>query len=277
MRCRIAWRFGRQCTGTRGGAAGLDILAADDGVGEDGFVGVFELRPGGQASGEAGDADGAALELGGDVKGGAVAFDGRVEAEDDFRDGGRAGFGLLDAGEEGVDGELGGANAFEWAEAAHEDVVEASEHASLLECDDVFGLFDDEDGGAFAGGVFADVAAAAVGEVPAGGAVADGFLDLADGVGEGEDVFGGALEDVEGEAFGGAAADAGEFDELSDEAFDGAGVGGDSAEVGAGLGAGIGHARAYAGVADGGWAGRTGFSRGGGDLGGKRENSGLRV
>lgn len=277
MRCRIAWRFGRQCTGRRGGDAGLDILAADDGVGEDGFVGVFELGAGGEAAGEAGDADGAAFELGGDVEGGAVAFDGGVEPEDDFGNGGRAGFGLLDAGEEGVDGEFGGADAFEGAEAAHEDVVEAAEHAGLFECDDVFGLFDDEDGGAFASGVFADIAAAAVGEVPAGGAVADGFLDLADGVGEWEDVVGGALEDVEGEAFGGAAADAGEFGELGDEAFDGAWVGGDSAEVGGGLGAGVAHARAYAWAGDGGWGGGTGFLLGEGDLGAKRENCGLRV
>src|SRR5205823_4043976 len=102
----------------------LHPRAAGDGVGEDRFVAVFDLRPGGQAAGEAGD-----LDVGGDegnflldVECGAVAFHGGVGGEDELADlrGRTIGSGL-EAVEELGDGEVAGGDVFEGGDAAQED------------------------------------------------------------------------------------------------------------------------------------------------------------
>ena len=69
--------------------------------------------------------------------------------------------------------------------------------------------------------VLADAAARLVGEVEAHLAQADALLDLADGVGQRVGVLGVAAQDVEGQALGGALADAGQLAELGDEPLDG--------------------------------------------------------
>jgi len=196
-------------------------------VGEDGLAGVLELAAAGEAASEAGDFDVEGGESFAQIEGGAVAFEGGVEAQDDFADGCGAGVGggVFDALDEAGDGEVVGTDAFERADTAHEHVVEPFIHRGLFEGEQVFGLLDDEHDGAIAGCVIADGAKGAVGEVVAVLALAHGLFDVDDGLGK---AHGGAFvgfQDVEGEALGTAAANAGKFGELSDEGVDGAGVG----------------------------------------------------
>ena len=112
--------------------------------------------------------------------------------------------GWAEAVEELGDGEFGGGEVFEGGDAAEEDVVDAFVDVGGFELEEVFGLLDDADEAVVAGGVGADGAGVAFGEVEADGAVADLFLDGANGVGEGEGVFARIFQEVEGHALGGA-------------------------------------------------------------------------
>ena len=107
-----------------------------------------------------------------------------------------------------------------------EDVVEAGEGAGFFDGGDVGWLFDDADEGAGADGGGTEAAGVDVGDVIAEGAEAEVGFELRDGVGEGFGVFCGGAEDVEGEALGGAGADAGELAELLDEGGHGLGEAG---------------------------------------------------
>ena len=85
---------------------GLEVAAAFEGAGHGDFVGVFDVGAGGDAGGDAGDAEGGfgVAEFLGEVGGSGFAFGGGAGGEDDFFD-----FG--EAGEEVGDAELLGADA----------------------------------------------------------------------------------------------------------------------------------------------------------------------
>lgn len=187
-------------------------LASAEGLFEHGAVGVFDLGAWREAAGEAGDVDAGIGECFGDVEGCGVAFGGGVGCEYDFVD-----VGFADAFEQGVDGEVFGFDSFERGDAAHEDVVGTVDEACVFEVEEVFGLFDDDDLRLVSAVVAADVAEFLVGDVEASGAGADFFLCGADGIGKGEGFLATGLEDVEGDSFGGASADAWQFFELFDE------------------------------------------------------------
>lgn len=207
-----------------------DLLAALNGVGQDRLIGILKLRAGGKTPSKAADAHAQAGQFLAEVEAGAVTLDGGVEPENDLLDTDAAWVesGGGDALEQAVDGELGGADAFERAEAAHEDVVEAAEHAGLFEGDEVLGLFDDQNEAAIAGVIGAEVApgriAGAVGEVGADDAVAYAGLEVGDGVCEGEGVMRGELEQVEGDALGTPPANTGKLGKLFHKAINGAGI-----------------------------------------------------
>ena len=61
---------------------------------------------------------------------------------------------------------------------SHEDVVDARVGGGAFEGDEVFGLLDDEDGGAVTARVGADGAGVGLGEVVADRTVADGAFDI---------------------------------------------------------------------------------------------------
>lgn len=217
----------------RGEGLGSDGATPFDGVNEHGFAGVFELSAGRNAPSEACESDAwASGDLAGDVERGAVGFKRWVEGEYEFAhaDVSCVSSWLFDAFEEIVQGEITGGDAFERADATHEHVIEAAVRAGLLQGDEVFGLFDDHDHRAVAGGVGADGAEAGgvprrgIGKVVADAAVTNRLLDVAYGPGEGEGIVGRGLENVKSEALGGAATDAGEAGEFVDESGDGVGV-----------------------------------------------------
>ena len=197
------------------------------------------MGAGGQAAGEAGDfeggIDGEGFLL--QVEGGAVAFHGGVGGEDEFADedpgiqslGLGGGFGRCwsEAVEELGDGQVGGGDIFEGGDAAEEHVIGAFVDAGGFELEEIFGLFDDADEGMVSGrGRSRCCRDLFSGEVEADRAVFDLVFDVADGVGEGEGVVARGFEEVEGHAFGGAGAHAGEAGEEGHEALEGVGVGG---------------------------------------------------
>lgn len=187
-------------------------MAAFDGVGEDGFGDDVEVNAGGEATGEAGDFDAQVLEFVGKVKGGAVAFEGGLGAEDDFTD--AAGLG---AGEEGLGVDFAGADAVQGGEAAHEDVVDALVESGGFKGDDVAGLFNDHDHGLVAAGVGADGAGVGLGEVEADAAGFDVVLEVEYSVGEGFSFGWRLLEQVVCQTLSGSSADAWEAGEPGDE------------------------------------------------------------
>ncbi len=97
-------------------------------------------------------------------------------------------------------------------------MVAATEGGGAFEAKDVGGVFHDAEEGFVAGAVATDFAEAIFGKEAAFGTGDDLGAGFANGVGE---VFGGAWgcrEEVEGESFSGAWAEAGEFAEGSDKA-----------------------------------------------------------
>lgn len=97
-------------------------------------------------------------------------------------------------------------------------MVAATEGGRAFEAKDIGGVFHDAKEGFVAGAVATDFAEAVFGKEAAFGAGDDLGAGLANGVGE---VFGGAWgcgEEVEGESFSGAWAEAGEFAQGGDKA-----------------------------------------------------------
>lgn len=101
---------------------------------------------------------GEGVEFLGEKDRGSIALEGWVESENNFADGRATGVvgWVFDAIEEIVDGEVAGADAFEGVESAEEDVVDALKSGGFFEGNEVFGLLDDEDESAVAGGILAD-------------------------------------------------------------------------------------------------------------------------
>lgn len=199
---------------------GLEGGTTEDGVLKDGCGGKFDGRAGRQAAGQAGNFDIHIAQEGMDVEGGAVAFKVGVGGHDDFGDAAGA-----DAFDEGVDGQIVRLDAFQRGDVAVEDVINPAAQAGLFEADDVFGLLDDTDDVVLAAGVGADAADLRLGQVEANAALADVGLDIADGLGQGEGLFGVGFEDVKRQPFGGLGADAGQGGELLNQFIQTFGIG----------------------------------------------------
>ena len=184
-----------------------------EGAGHGDFVGVLDVRAGRNSGGDARDAKAGfcAAEFVGEVGSGRFALRRGAGSKDDL-------FGSVEAGEQVGDAKLFRAYAADGGEGSVQDVIEAGEGAGFLDGGDVGGLFDDAEGGVGAMGAGAEGAGVDVGNVVAEGAEAEVGFELLDGVGEGFGLFGGAAEDVEGEALRSAGAHAGKLAELLDEA-----------------------------------------------------------
>ena len=117
-------------------------------------------------------------------------------------------------------GELLGPHPLQRGEPAEQDVVDAAEGPGLLQRQQVAGLLDDADEARVAPRVAADGAERLVGlgQVEAGLAVPDLVLDVADRLGEGQGLLGGALQEVVGQPLGGLGPDAGQAAEGLDQA-----------------------------------------------------------
>jgi hypothetical protein len=94
------------------------------------------------------------------------------------------------------------------------------ELAGALDRDDVAGLLDHADRGRLAPLVLADAAGGLGGEVEADLALADGLLDLADGIGKRERLLLRSAENVKSEPLSGALPDAGQARKLGDQTVD---------------------------------------------------------
>jgi hypothetical protein len=115
------------------------------------------------------------------------------------------------------DSEVVGLDAAEGGQLPAEDMIFAMEGAGFFEEENVGGMLDDAEEGGFAAGVGADEAGLAFGE---GAALLAGVDIVAGGndiIGEAAGEFGVSLDDVEGDAFSGSGADAGEFGEGRNE------------------------------------------------------------
>ena len=173
----------------------------------------------GEATRDAGHGEAEGLEQAGQVHRGGLALEVRVGAEDD----------LFDAlgvhvGEQFLDAQLLGADAFDGADRALQHVVQTVELLGLLHGDDVPRLLDDADGCGVATVVAAHVAELALGHVPAATTERDTGLDLDDGVGQAFGVLLGQLQQVEGNALGRLGPDTRQTAELIDQLLDGGGV-----------------------------------------------------
>ena len=100
----------------------LEPLPALEGVGQHLLVGEFQDAARGQAAGQPGDRHAGVGQAVGDEQGGAVPLEVRVGGQDHLADAARA-----DAGLEGVDGQLVGADALQRGEPAEQDVVDAAD------------------------------------------------------------------------------------------------------------------------------------------------------
>jgi hypothetical protein len=92
----------------------------------------------------------------------------------------------------------------------------AAEAAGFFDGENVHGFFDDAEERWIAAGVGADGAGLAFGEAAAIGAELDCGAGVSEGFGKVGGEFGGRLDEVEGDTFGGTGADAGEFAEGGD-------------------------------------------------------------
>ena len=107
------------------------------GLGERAFVEIVELAADRQAVGELGEADREALEPLGEIMGGGLALERRVHRQHDLVDAAGG-----DPGDQPVDAEILGPDAFERREAAAEDVEAAREQARAIERPEVRHLLD---------------------------------------------------------------------------------------------------------------------------------------
>ncbi len=114
-----------------------------------------------------------------------------------------------DALEELCDGEVFGSDVGEGVERAAKDVVPPLVFAGGLDDFDVFGFFDDADGGGVAVGVGADAADVVAGDVSADAAECDAVADGGERCPESVDVVGVGVEQVERYALGAFGADSG--------------------------------------------------------------------
>src|SRR5690606_5529487 len=136
---------GRSRSGGRGRAYGevmgsSDRAATQEGAAQRHLVGVVEIATDGQAGGEAGDGQLERGQQAGEIGGGGLALDVRVQREDHL--GGLAG---AEAAHELGDAQVVGAHAADGVDRAAEHVVAALELADLLDRDDVLGLLDHAD------------------------------------------------------------------------------------------------------------------------------------
>lgn len=213
---RVRFRPGSRTRESSAQSGTRDVPAALKGAGQGQVVGVLESGTGGEALGDAGDADPLSGEALGEVDAGGLAFDVTAEGQDHFLNG----FGG-DAGFEAVDPEILGADSVEGAEASAENMVAAAEGVGFLEAQDVQGAFDDAQDAVGPGGVGTDGAGLGFGEGSTILAEADSFARGEEGVGEGAGDRRIRLDQMEGETFGGAGADPGQAAEGSAEGNDG--------------------------------------------------------
>lgn len=204
---------------------GVEGLAADEGAAEGFGVAVGEAAAGGDAEGEAGDAEVAGGEVLGDHAGGGVAFDIGVEGDEDFGD-----LVLIEALVEGGEDGAGDGFLLEGGDFALEAEVVSGKAAGLFEDLDVGGGFDDAEEAGITAWVGADAAGvlAALGEVAAAGADGDFGIGLFEGGAEFAEEIVITEEEAVGHAFGAAPPDSGEPGEDADEIAQGLGHGSES-------------------------------------------------
>ena len=192
----------------------LEVAAAFHGFEHGDFVGVFEVGANGDADTDAGDADAEGLEELGEVDGGGFAFGGGIGGDDDFLD-----VAAPEAVDELLDFELLGAAALEGGERAAEDLVHAAVGAGFFDGENIVRFLDYADGGLVAVGSRAIETGIGVGDVGADRALADFFLGVANGVGQGESILGSAAQEMESEALGRFLANSGKMLQFIDETF----------------------------------------------------------
>jgi hypothetical protein len=190
----------------------LEIAAAFEGAAEGEFVGVIKAAAGGEALGDAGNADASVCESLGQIVTGGVAFDIGGEREDDLFDAL-----LRDALRELGDAQVLGTDAVERGEFTAEDVKVAAEAAGLFDGENIYGFLDDAEQRGIAARVGADRAGLAFGEAAAVRAELNCAAGACQGFSKIAGEFGRRLNEVEGDAFGGTGADAGKFSERGDQ------------------------------------------------------------
>jgi hypothetical protein len=178
------------------------------------FVGVFEVGANGNADTDARDAHAERLQQFREVDSGSFAFGGGVRRHDDFFDG--AFFQALD---ERFDTELLGATSLQRRKRAAENVIHTAVGPGFFDRENVVGFFDDTDRSVIAGWADAVEARICVGEVAAGGALADFFFGVADGVGQRHGFFRRGAQEVKGQALRGLLSNAGKMFESVDQSF----------------------------------------------------------
>src|SRR5690606_5406290 len=142
--------WGEVITGT-GGAS--DGAAAEEGSAQGHLVGVVEVAADGQPGGQARDGQLERSEQAGEIGGGGLALDVRVQREDDL-----LGLPGAEAAHQLGDAQVVRAYAADRVDRAAEHVVAALELADLLDRDDVLGLLDHADHLVAAARVGADAA-----------------------------------------------------------------------------------------------------------------------
>ena len=122
-----------------------------------------------------------------------------------------------------LDLQLFGAAALQRRERPAENVVHAAVGASFFDRQNVVGFFDDADRFVISRRADAVEARIRVGDVVAGGALADFFFGVANGVGERHGFFRGGAQQMKREALRGFLSDAGKMFQCVDQSFDGGG------------------------------------------------------
>jgi hypothetical protein len=192
----------------------LQVAAAFQGFHHGDFVGVFEVGAHGDADADAGDANAERFEQLGNIDGGGLAFGGGICGHDDFFDGA-----FFQAFDQSLDVQLLGAATLQWRERTAENVIHAAVGARFFNRENIVGFFDDADRFVIARRADAIETRACVGDVVAGGALADFFFGVADGFGESHGFFGRGAQEMKCEALRGFLSNAGEMFESVDESF----------------------------------------------------------
>ena len=159
------------------GSQRLKLAAAFHGFHHGDFVGVFEVGADWDAYADAGNAHAQRLQQFRQVDRGGFALGGGVRRHDDFFDGA-----LFQSFHERLDAKLFGAAALQRRKRAAENVVHATVSARFLDRENVVSFFDDADRFVIARRADAVEARIRVGDVAAGGALANFFFGVADGV-----------------------------------------------------------------------------------------------
>jgi len=189
----------------------FDLRAALEGAGNRHAVGVLQIAAHRQAARDAGDLRPEGGNQFFQIHRRRLALNVGIGGDDDFLDR------PIETRQQGFDVEIIGTDAVQRRQPASEDMIQGGEIFGFFKRDNVAGLLDDADDRPVAGLAGANGARVGFGNIAAGRARADFFLDDQDRFGQFPRLVRAHLKNMEGQPPGGLATDAGQTRQKGDQ------------------------------------------------------------